>query len=129
MERGNLARAVKVPGAGRLLEDNIERKDRCGTARCRVRQLLETDALGAKIGVGELFLRRQRLARVGDAVREPGLLRGKQQQSQQTEKDASQFHVVMEGTPRSVALWPANVRSQVMRRLQCTNEVNRTPEG
>jgi len=75
VERGNLARAEKVPGADRLLEDQIERQERCGAAGHRVSQLLETDALAAQIGVGELFLRRRRLARVGDAVRERGLLR------------------------------------------------------
>lgn len=95
MERDNLACAEKVPGADRLLEDQIERQDRCGAAVHRVSQLLETDALSAQIGVGELLLCRQRLARVGDAVRECGLLRGEQQQRQQTEKDASQFHVVL----------------------------------
>jgi len=75
VERGNLARAVKVPGADRLLEHEIERKDRCGAAGHRVSQLLETDALAAQVGVGELFLRRRRLARVGHAVRERSLLR------------------------------------------------------
>ena len=80
MERGNLARAEKVPGPDRLLEDQIERKDSCGVAGHRVSQLLETDALGALIGVGELFLRRRRLAPMGDAVREHGLLRREQQQ-------------------------------------------------
>ena len=69
MERGNLARAEKVPGADRLLDDQIERKDRCGAAWRRVSQLLETDALAAQIGMGELFLRRWRFARVADAVR------------------------------------------------------------
>ena len=106
MERGNLARAERVPGADRLLEDQIERQDRCGAAVHRVSQLLETDALSAQIGVGELFLRRRRLARVGDAVRERGLLRREQQQRQQTEKEASQFHVVLEGTTGSVAPTP-----------------------
>ncbi len=99
MERGNLARAEKVPGADRLLEDQFKRKERCATAGRRVSQLLETDALAAQIGVGELFLRRRRLARVRDAVRERGLLHGEQQQRQQTEKDASQFHIDLEGTP------------------------------
>ena len=80
MKRGNLARAEKVPGADRLLEDQIERNERCGAAGHRVSQFLETDALGAQIGVGELFLRRRRLAPVGDAVREHGLLRREQQQ-------------------------------------------------
>src|SRR5436190_17530486 len=70
VERGNLARAEKVPGADRLLEDQIGRKDRCGAAGHGVSQLLETDALAAQIRVGELFLRWRRLAPVGDAVRE-----------------------------------------------------------
>src|SRR5258706_13849400 len=78
VKRGNLARAEKGPGADRLLEDQIERKERCGTTGCRVGKLLETDPLATQIGVGELFLR-QRLAPVGDAVREHGLLRGEQQ--------------------------------------------------
>ena len=93
MKRGNLARAEKVPGADRLLEDQIERKNRCGATGRRVSQFLKTDALAAQFGVGELLLRRRRLACVGDDVRERGLLRRKQQQRQQTEKDASQFHV------------------------------------
>ena len=75
MERGNLARAEGVPGSDRLLEDKIERKDRCGASGYRVSQLLETDALAAQIGVGELFLRRRRFTRVGDTVRNRGLLR------------------------------------------------------
>jgi len=103
VERDNLARAEKVPSTDRLLEDQIERQDRCGAAGRRVSQLLEFNALSAQIGVGELFLRRRRLARVGDAVRERGLLRGEQQQRQQTEKDASQFHVVLGPAPSSVA--------------------------
>lgn len=94
MKRGNLARAEKVPGAGRLLEDQMEWKDRCGATGYRVSKLLETDALATQIGVGELFLRRRWLARVGYAVRERGLLRGEQQQRQQPEKKASQFHDV-----------------------------------
>ena len=113
MERGNLARAEKVPGADRLLEDQIGRKDRCGAAGHRVSQLLETDALAAQIRVGELFLRWRRLAPVGDAVRERSLLRGKQQQRQQSEKEASQFHVVLDGALRSVARWRELVRTQV----------------
>src|SRR6267142_3214373 len=95
VERGNLARAEKVPGADRLLEDWNERKDRRGGAGHRVTQLLETDALAAQFRVGKLFLRRRRLARVGDAVRERSLLRGEQQQRQQPEKEASQFHIVL----------------------------------
>jgi hypothetical protein len=54
---------------------------------------------------------------VGDAVRERGLLRGEQQQRQQTEKEASQFHIVLEGTPGSVARCPENVRPQVIARF------------
>ena len=80
MERGNPARTEKMAGAGRLLEDQIERKDRYGAAAHRVSQLLETDALAAQIVVGELFLRRRRLAGVADAVRKRTLLRGEQQQ-------------------------------------------------
>ncbi len=80
MERGNLAWPEKVPGTGRLLEDQNERNDRCGIAKYRVSKLLETDALAAQIGVGKLFLRRRRLARVGNAVRKRCLLRGEQQQ-------------------------------------------------
>ena len=99
MERGNLARPEKMAGAVRLPEDQIERKDRCGAAGNGVSQLLETDALAAQIVVGELFLRRRRLAGVADAVRERCVLRGQQQQRQQTEKEALQFHVVLEGTP------------------------------
>ena len=99
MERGNPARTEKMAGAGRLLEDQIERKDRCGAAGHGVSQVLETDTLAAQIGMGELFLRRRRLARVADAVCERSLLRGQQQQRQQTEKEALQFHVVLEGTP------------------------------
>lgn len=117
MERGNLARLVRVPGADRLLGDQVERNGRCGAAGHRVSQLLETDALAAQIGVRKLFLRRQRLTCVGDAVRERGLLRGEQQQCQQTEKEASQFHIVLEGTPGSVARWPENVRAQVIARF------------
>ena len=98
MERGNPARTEKMAGAGRLLEDQIERKDRCGAAGHGVSQLLETDALAAQIVVGELFLRRRRLARVADAVRKRCLLRGQQQQRQKTEKEASQFHVVRQRT-------------------------------
>lgn len=103
MKRGNLARAEKVPGAGRLLEEQIERKDRRGAAGHRVRQLLETDALATQVGVGELLLRRRRLAGVGDAVRESGLLRGEQQYRQQAEKNTSQFHLVLDRAPSSVA--------------------------
>lgn len=80
MERGNLAWPEKMAGAGRLLKDQIKRKDRCGAAGYGVSHLLETGALAAQIGVGKLFLGRQRLAGVGDAVCEAGLLRGKQQQ-------------------------------------------------
>lgn len=80
MERGNLERPENVPGADRLLEDEIERKDRCASGGRCVRQFLETGALAAQVGVGELFLRRQRLARVGDAMRERGVLRREQQQ-------------------------------------------------
>jgi len=117
VERGNLARAEKVLGADRLLEDQFEWKDRCGTAGHRVSQLLETDAFAAQFGVGELFLRRRRLARMRDAMRKRGLLRGEQQQRQQSEKEASQFHVVLDGALRSVARWRELVRTQVMRRL------------
>ena len=99
MERGNLAWPEKMAGAGRLLKDQIERKDRCGAARCGMSQLLETDALAAQIVVGELFLRRRRLARVGNAVRKRCLLCGEQQQRQKTEKEASLFHVVRKRTP------------------------------
>ena len=98
MERGNLAWPEKMAGAGRLLEDQIERKDRCGAAGHGVSQLLETYALAAQIVVGELFLRRRRLAGVADAVRKRCLLRAQQQQRQQTEKEASQFHVVRKRT-------------------------------
>jgi len=93
VKRGNVARAEKVSSPGRLLEDQIERKNRCDATRRRVSKLFETDAFAAQFGVGELFLRRRWVARVGDAVRERGLLCRKQQQRQQTEKDASQFHV------------------------------------
>ena len=117
MKRGNLARAEKVPGADRLLEDQIERKERCGATGYRVCKLLETDALATQIGVGELFLRRRWLARVGYAVRERGLLRGEQQQRQQPEKEASQFHIVLGPAQSSVARWPENVRTQAMLRL------------
>ena len=58
VKRGNLTRAEKVLGADRLLEDQFEWKDRCGTTGHRVSQLLETDAFAAQFGVGELFLRR-----------------------------------------------------------------------
>ena len=92
MESGNLAWPEKMAGACRLLEVQIERKDRRGAGGRRVGQLLETDALGAKIGVGKLFLRWRRLARVADAVRKRCLLRGEQQQREKTEKEASQFH-------------------------------------
>ena len=85
MERGNLMRAENVRSAGRLLEDQIEWKDREGAAGRCVSQLLETDARAAQIGVGELLLRRQRLAGMGDAMSERGLLRGQQQQRQQAE--------------------------------------------
>ena len=80
MERGNPARTEEVAGAGRLLEDQMERKDRCGATKRRVGKLLETDALAAQVGMGELFLRRRRLAGVADAVRKRSLLRGQQQQ-------------------------------------------------
>ena len=80
MERGNPARTEKMAGAGRLLEDQIERKDRRGAAGCGVSQVLETDALAAQIVVGKLFLRWRRLAGVADAVRERCLLRREQQQ-------------------------------------------------
>ena len=80
MERGNLAWPEKMASVGRLLEDQIERKDRYGAAAHRVSQLLETDALAAQVGMGELFLRRRRLAGVADAVRKRSLLRGQQQQ-------------------------------------------------
>jgi len=43
--------AEKVPGADRLLEDQIERKERCGATGYRVGKLLETDALATQIGV------------------------------------------------------------------------------
>ena len=112
MERGNPARTEKVAGAVRLLEDQIERKNRCGATKRRVGKLLETDALAAQVGMGELFLRRRRLAGVADAVRKRSLLRGEQQQRQQTEKDASQFHFVLEQTPSSVARWQENVRNR-----------------
>ena len=79
MIRGNLARAERVPGADRLQKCEIERKYRCGATGHRVGEFLETDALPAQIGVGELFLRRRRLARVGDAMPKRGLLRRKQQ--------------------------------------------------
>jgi hypothetical protein len=98
VERGNLEWPEKMAGACRLLEDQIERKDRCRAAGHGVRKLLETDALAAQIVVGELLLRR-RLAGVVDAVRKRCVLRGQQQQRQQTEKEASQFHAVLEGTP------------------------------
>ena len=112
LERSNLARAENVPGTDWLLEDKIERKDRGGIAWRRVRQLLEADALAAQVGVGKLFLRGQRLARVGDAVRESGLLRGEQQHRQQTEKIASQFHVFLNPAPSSVPFWLENVRTR-----------------
>ncbi|HKQ23444.1 MAG TPA: hypothetical protein VJT81_03260 [Burkholderiales bacterium] len=95
MERGNRTRAEKVPVADRLLEDQFEWKDRCGITGHRVSQLLETDAFAAQFRVGELFLRRRRLACMRNAMRKRGLLCRKQQQRQQTEKDASQFHVVL----------------------------------
>jgi hypothetical protein len=117
VKRGNLARAEKVPGADRLLEDQMDRKERCGATGYRVSKLLETDALATQIGVGELFLRRRWLARVGYAVRERGLLRGEQQQRQQSEKQTSQFHIVLGPAQSSVARWPENVRTQAMRRL------------
>lgn len=117
MERGNLARTEKITRADRLLEDRNERKDRRGGAGHRVTQLLETDALAAQFGVGKLFLRRRRLARVGDAVRERSLLRGEQQQRQQPEKEASQFHIVLGPAQSSVARWPENVRTEAMLRL------------
>ena len=98
MERGNLARPEKMAGAGRLLEDQIEWKDRCGAAGHGVSQLLETYALAAQIVVGELFLRRRRLAGVADAVCKRSLLRGEQQQRQKTEKEASQFHIARKRT-------------------------------
>jgi hypothetical protein len=94
VKRGNLARTEKVPGADGLLEDQIERDERCGATGYGVGKLLETDALTTLIGVGELFLRRRPLARVGYPVRERGLLRGEQQQRQQSEKEASQFHIL-----------------------------------
>ncbi len=103
MERGNLARAEEVPGADGLLGDQVERKDCCGGAGRRVSQLLETDALAAQIGVGELFLIRRRLTCVADTVRERSLLCREQQQRQETEKDATQFHIVLEGATGSVA--------------------------
>ena len=103
MERGNLAWPEKMASAGRLLEDQIERKDRCGAAGHGVSQVLETDALAAQIVVGELFLRRRRLAGVADAVRKRCLLCGQQQQRQKTEKEASQFHFVLYQAPTSVA--------------------------
>lgn len=103
MERGKLTRAEKVPGPGRLLEDQIERKDCGASTGRRVSQLLETDALAAQIGMGKLFLRRQRLAGVGYAVRESGLLRGKQQKRQQNEKQALQFHGINDESRTSVA--------------------------
>jgi len=78
VERGNQARTEKMAGAGRLLEVQIERKDRCGASGHAVSQLLETDALAAQVGMGELFLRRRRLAGVADAVRKRSLLRGEQ---------------------------------------------------
>src|SRR6266850_725842 len=117
VERGNLARTEKITRADRLLEDRNERKDRRGGAGHRVTQLLETDALAAQFGVGKLFLRRRRLARVGDAVRERSLLRGEQQQRQQPEKEASQFHIVLGPAQSSVARWPENVRTEAMLRL------------
>jgi hypothetical protein len=117
VKRGHLARAEKVPGADRLLEDQMDRKERCGATGYRVSKLLETDALATQIGVGELFLRRRWLARVGYAVRERGLLRGEQQQRQQSEKQTSQFHIVLGPAQSSVARWPENVRTQAMRRL------------
>jgi hypothetical protein len=117
VKRGNLARAEKVPGADRLLEDQMDRKERCGATGYRVSKLLETDALATQIGVGELFLRWRWLARVGYAVRERGLLRGEQQQRQQSEKQTSQFHIVLGPAQSSVARWPENVRTQVMHRL------------
>ena len=113
MERGNLTRAEKVPGPGRLLKDQIERKDCGASAVRRVSQFLETDALAAEIGVGKLFLRRQRLAGMGDAVHETGLLRGKQQKRQYTEKDASQFHFFLNEAPNSVPLWSETVRTRL----------------
>lgn len=128
MKRGNLTRAEKVPRADRLLYDQIERKDRCGAGGHRVCQLLETDALAAQFGVGELLLRRRRLARMRDAMRKRGLLCRKQQQHQQTKKDALQFHVVLEGSPGSVARWPENVRTRVMCRI-ATAQGNRTRKG
>ena len=106
MKGGNLARAVKVPGPGKLLENQIERKGCCRAAGHGASQILEADALAAQVGVGELLLRRLRFARVGDPVREPGLLRGEQHQSQQTEKEAAQFHIVLDGTPGSLTRWP-----------------------
>src|SRR5258708_868258 len=117
VKRGNLARAEKVPGADRLLEDQIERKERCGATGYRVGKLLETDALATQIGVGELSLRRRWLARVGYSVRERGLLRGEQQQRQQPEKEASQCPIVLGPAQSSVAPWPENVRTQTMLRL------------
>jgi len=93
VERGNLARVEKVPAADRSPEDQFERKDWCGTAGRRVSQLLETDTFAAQFGVGELFLRRRRLARMRNAMHKRGVLCRKQQQRQQTEKNASQFHV------------------------------------
>ena len=62
MERGNLGRAEKVLGADRLLEDQFKWKDRGGTTGHGVSQLLEADAFAAQFGMGELFLRRRRLA-------------------------------------------------------------------
>lgn len=114
MERGNLARTEKVLAVDRLLKDQIGRKESCGTSGRRVSQLLETDALAAQIGVGELFLRRRRLARMGDAMRERRLLRREQQQRKQTKKEASQFHIVLGPAQGSVARWAENVRTQVM---------------
>ena len=84
MERGNLMRAEKVPGPDGLLNEQIERKDCGAAAGRRMSEVLETDALAAQIGMRKLVLRRQGLAGVGDAVRESGLLRGKQQKRQQT---------------------------------------------
>jgi hypothetical protein len=127
VERGNLARAEKGLGVDRLLEDQFKWEDGCGTTGHRVSQLLETDAFAAQFGMGELFLRRRRLARVANAVRKRGVLCRKQQQRQQTEKDASQFHVVLNGTVPSVARWPEFIRTPVMIRRQQTDWGNQFP--